>query len=276
MNYIVSGNGTITIVIDNESFSIGYDHPNYMKIKQCVIDNDEAGIKELSDIPTAIESFAEGNVEIVNGVFLYKGVELHNTLTDRVMGMMQSGFPFKPMLSFIDNLLGNPSNRAINELYTFMENKNLPITEDGCILAYKALRKDYTDKWTGTIDNSVGKTVEMDRWQVDDNCNNGCSHGLHAGALEYVESYRIEKSEDVVVIVKINPQDVVSVPEDYNFQKMRCCKYSVVADYEGKLEEVMHKADGGVWTPEEFETFMHNMMDTAEDGTQNIEFLEEE
>ena len=190
----------------------------------------------------------------------YQEEVIHNSLTSRIMTMMRNGFPFQPMLKFLENILSNPSNRAVEELYTFLENKNLPITEDGCFLSYKALTKDYTDKWTGAIDNSIGSIIEMQRRNVDDNCNIGCGDGLHVGAIEYVEGYRCEHNEDVVVIVKVNPRDVVSVPVDSECQKVRCCRYEVVADYAGPLKSVMHKSDGGEWTTEEFAQFMNMMM----------------
>ena len=53
-------------------------------------------------------------------------------------------------------------------------------------LAYKAVRKDFKDKWRGVFDNQVGSVCEMPRGKVDDNRSVGCSQGLHAGALNYV------------------------------------------------------------------------------------------
>ena len=178
---------------------------------------------------------------------------------------MRDGFPFQPMIKFLGNILENPSNRAVQELYSFLEHKNLPITEDGCFLAYKAVDKNYMDKYSGTIDNSVGQSVTMQRRKVDDNCNNGCSDGLHVGALDYVESYRNEGNEDKVVIVKVNPQDVVSVPTDSECQKVRCCSYEVVADYTGPLKEQVHHAqDGTAWTIGDFMEFMNMQMSDSE------------
>ena len=108
MNYIVSGNGTITIVIDNQSFTVGYDHPNYMGIKECIVNNDTENIVELIDIPSAIEDYAEGKVTVTDGVLRYDGEEIHNSLTERIMGMMRNGFPFEPMIRFLANVLENP------------------------------------------------------------------------------------------------------------------------------------------------------------------------
>ena len=88
--------------------------------------------------------------------------------------------------------------KAITSCMEFLENKNLPITEDGCFLAYKAVTSDYKDKWTQQIDNSVGETVSMPRRKVNDDCGMGCADGLHCGAIEYVEGYRSEHSGDRV------------------------------------------------------------------------------
>ena len=265
MNYIVSGNGTITVVIDNQSFTVGYDHPNYMAIKECIVNDDAENIVELIDIPSAIEDYADGKVTVIDGVLRYDGEEIHNSLTERIMGMMRNGFPFEPMVKFLANVLENHSNRAVQELYTFLEHKNLPITEDGCFLAYKAVTSDYKDKWTQQIDNSVGETVSMQRRKVNDDCGVGCSDGLHCGALDYVEGYRSEHNADRVVIVKVNPKDVVSVPTDCECQKVRTCEYQVIADYEGPLKSLVHKSeDGEPWTEEQFTEFMSNLMGSSD------------
>ena len=264
MNYIVSGNGTMTIVVDNQSYTVGYDHPNYLAIKECVNNNDVENIVSLMDIPSAIEDYAEGKVTVTDGVLRYDDEEIHNTLTDRIMGMMRDGFAFEPMIKFLANVLENHSNRAVQELYTFLEHKNLPITEDGCFLAYKAVTSDYKDKWSQTIDNSVGETVSMQRRKVNDDCGVGCSDGLHCGALDYVEGYRSEHNGDRVVIVKVNPKDVVSVPTDCECQKVRTCEYQVIADYEGPLKSLLHKSvDGEAWTEDEFNHFMANLMSVS-------------
>ena len=127
------------------------------------------------------------------------------------------------------------------------------------------MNKNYMDKYSGTFDNSVGQSVTMQRRKVDDNCNHGCSDGLHVGALDYVEGYRNEGNEDKVVIVKVNPQDVVSVPTDSECQKVRCCSYEVVADYTGPLKEQVHHAqDGTAWTIGDFMEFMNMQMSNSE------------
>jgi hypothetical protein len=122
--------------------------------------------------------------------------------------------------------MSNPSKRAVDELYGFLEKGNLPITADGCFLAYKKVRNDYLDIHSGTMDNSVGKVLEMERNEVDDNANNTCSTGLHFCSLDYLSHFGGADSRTVVV--KINPRDVVSIPADYHATKGRTCRYEVI------------------------------------------------
>ena len=139
--------------------------------------------------------------------------------------------------------MNNPSMQSQTELYDFLEHENLPITEDGYFLADKAVSKDFKDKWRGSFDNRVGQVCEMRRAKVDDNRGRGCSAGLHAGALNYVASYGSVDAGDHIVIVKINPEDVVSVPSDCNCEKLRTCKYEVVGEYQGELLKPLYKSE---------------------------------
>ena len=163
---------------------------------------------------------------------------------------MQEGLPVQPLVNFLKKLMENSSFSARNELFDFLDHRSLPITEDGCFLAYKVVKSNYKDKYSGHVDNSVGKSVTMARYGVDDDRGNGCGSGLHAGTLEYVQSYGSfsgEDSSDKVVIVKIDPENVVSVPQDCNCQKMRCCEYTVLRDYEGEMEHNLYTDEGDEW-----------------------------
>jgi hypothetical protein len=127
----------------------------------------------------------------------------------------------------------NPSKRAVEELYTFLEKGNLPLTPDGYFLAYKKVQHDFKDIHSGTMDNSPGKIVEMERNAVDDNMHNTCSTVLHFCAKEYLPHFGNRasgKKADRVVILKINPADVVSIPADYNSTKGRACRYEVIGE----------------------------------------------
>jgi hypothetical protein len=197
---------------------------------------------EMIDIEKAVATFSDGLVEIKNGQVTYEGEVVHGSISKRILEFMSKGLPFQPLVNFLNNLMGNPSMQSQKELYDFLEHEHLPITEDGYFLAYKAVRADYMDKYRGVFDNHVGNVCEMTRSKVDDDRGRGCSNGLHAGALNYVAGYGSLENGDKIVIVKINPADVVSVPSDCNYEKLRTCRYEVVGEYQGELLKPLYSS----------------------------------
>lgn len=235
--------GNLTVILKNKAHQVIPDHTNYKLILEALPTATEDELLELVDIEKAVASFSDGQVSIVNGKVMFEGEEVHGSISKRIIEFMSKGLPFEPLVKFLENLMENPSMQSQQELYDFLEHENLPITEDGCFLAYKAVSKDFKDKWKGTFDNSVGQVCEMRRAKVDDNRSQGCSAGLHAGALNYVANYGSVDAGDNIVIVKINPEDVVSVPSDCNCEKLRTCKYEVVGLYQGELPKPLYKAE---------------------------------
>jgi len=235
--------GNLTVILKNKAHQVIPDHTNYKLILEALPTATEDELLELVDIEKAVATFSQGQVSIVSGKVMFEGEEVHGSISKRILEFMSKGLPFEPLVKFLENLMENPSMQSQQELYDFLEHENLPVTEDGCFLAYKAVRSDFKDKWRGTFDNSVGQVCEMRRAKVDDNRKVGCSQGLHAGALNYVANYGSVDAGDNIVIVKINPQDVVSVPSDCDCEKLRTCKYEVVGLYQGELPKPLYKAE---------------------------------
>jgi hypothetical protein len=251
---IVDGN--LTVVLKSKSYQILKDHFNYKAVVEALHTADEDTMLNLIDVQSAVASFSDGSVEVKNGVVFYDGEEVHSTITKRLLEFMKNGLPFQPLVNFLKNLMHNPSMQSQRELYDFLEHENLPITEDGYFLAYKAVSVyrgesfvdktgqtvndgDFVDKYTGkSFRNNVGDFPSMGRSRVDDNRSVGCSAGLHVGSIKYVEGYA--SGDDKIVIVKIHPGNVVSVPSDENCQKVRVCFYEVVAEYQGVLNRPLY------------------------------------
>lgn len=196
---------------------------------------------EKLDVKAVVTSFVNNSnsedfsVEIINGVgviYINKvPYPLEQTITNKIMKMQSQGFDSKPLIAFLKNLYNNPSKVAVKELYMFLEQSELPITSDGCFVAYKVIRKDYKDIHSGKFDNSVGKVCSMPRFEVDDVRTNTCSSGLHFCSRSYLSQFGSHRmSDDRCVLVKINPADVVSIPSDYNNAKGRTCRYEVVGE----------------------------------------------
>ena len=151
-------------------------------------------------------------------------------VVDKILDFMRKNLPYQPLIKFLGKLLDNPSSRATSELYAFLEHKHMPITPEGNFLAYKGVTSDFKDCWSRKHDNSVGSVLEMRRNTVCDDANIGCSEGFHAGSYDYAKGYA--HSGGNLMIVEIDPADVVSVPLDCECQKLRTSKYKVVGHYE--------------------------------------------
>lgn len=235
--YIVQGSN-ITVVIGSTPHTINKSHITYERVLNAIKAGDWETVQDTIEPKKVVIEFGKGNVSVQGDKVFWKDRELHNALTKRMVSMIQDGFPVEPLIAFMDNLMDNPSKRAVNELYGFLEKNNLPITPDGHFLAYKKVKFDYKDCYTGTMNNGVGQVVEMERNAVDDDQNKTCSTGLHFCSREYLNHFGGER----VVIVKINPRDVVSIPTDYDNSKGRACRYEVIDEIDKeKADEAFAK-----------------------------------
>lgn len=241
----ISGSGTISAFINGSIHTIDTSHRNYSKILDAVRAEDYDAVLDLVDLTRKVKEYIHSDkVLIKDGVIFFEGEAVHNTLTERVIKFMQEDLPFKPLLNFMLNLMENPSKRAVNELYTFLDVGQLPITEDGHFLAFKNVRSDYRDIHSGKFDNSVGKVCEMKRNAVCDDKDLTCSTGLHFCSINYLPNFS-DASGGKTMILKINPADVVSIPADYNNTKGRCCKYEVIGEYTENWREKIGRGDNG-------------------------------
>jgi hypothetical protein len=223
--YLIQGKN-IVVVIGNNSHTVSATHISYEKLKEAIKAGDWDTVQDLIEPKKVILNYGQGNVEVQGDKLFWKGSEFHNYLAGKFIEMYQEGFPVEPMVAFMENLMQNPSKRAVDELYGFLEKGNLPITADGCFLAYKKIRNDYMDIHSGTMSNAVGNVVEMERNAVDDDKDRTCSSGLHFCSLDYLSHFG--DSDSRTVVLKINPRDVVSIPADYHSTKGRACRYEVI------------------------------------------------
>jgi len=240
--FIITQDGNISLVLNGNTNSIGKSHPNYDAIRECLKTGVYDELEKLIDIPKAVNAYMDGNV-MVNafGEVTYQGNVIDNTVATRITQFFMEGLPYKPLVRFLENLMSNPSFRSVQELYKFLEHNGLPLTEDGCFVGYKGVNADFTDKHSGTFDNTPGITVPREglkmpsipRNMVDDNGANTCSRGLHVGTQTYASNFA--GGDGRVVLVKVNPANAVSVPFDHDATKLRVTEYEVLCEAEKTL-----------------------------------------
>lgn len=230
--YIIQGDN-IVLSINNRGVTITRSHLRYENIKQAIINKDWDEIPKLLDTRTALVEFSQGNLEFRDNQLYWNDRMMNSALSSRMISMYREGFDLTPLTNFIKNLMENPSFQSVESCYAFLERNNLPITEDGHFLAYKWVNSEYRDCWTNKMDNSIGATVEMPRNDVVDDPDSCCAAGLHFCSADYLGNY----SGAHLMVLKINPRDVVSVPKSYNFSKGRCCRYEVIDEIDQRDPE---------------------------------------
>lgn len=226
---------TLTVIIDNRTYQTDRSNPHWGQIKEALIDPATTGdyligiMKPINAIAKAVEG--ETRITVEGGNVLFNGEIIHSTLATRILDIVSEGLNIDPWIKFATNVYENPYEWSRQELYLFLEKAQLPITDDGCFIAYKRVRSDYKDIHSGTIDNSVGKLVVMPggREAVDPDRFRTCSYGLHFCSRDYLPHFGAGVGNRVV-LVKINPADVVSIPSDYDNTKGRCFRYEVIGE----------------------------------------------
>lgn len=246
-----------TVTVDRSSNSAFDD------VVAAINEGDYDKALELSNPARAIEEFyandSAGTLTIRGNSVTFNDTRLAPALEDRLLEMHRARLPLTPLANFLARVAANPSSTSRRELYLFLEGNQLPLTPDGFFMAYKSVDHwspdmTYYDKEAGehrplTLDDGdrpfeegdfrslatseennrptrlrVGDVVEMDRGSVDDRRSRTCSFGYHFASLQYASTW---SRHDALLLMKIDPADVVSIPSDYGNQKGRTCRYEV-------------------------------------------------
>jgi hypothetical protein len=235
--YIKTPN-TITVLIEGKTHSVSQDSPLFEAVCIAVKNEDLDSVSRLFNVKQCLADYSAGSIKLVNGELLYRDQPIHSALSERIVRSFNEGFDVGPMCKFLENLYRNPDPDAVDGLWGFLESCSLPITAEGKFVAYKMVGSDFLDLYTHKIDNSPGATVKVDRSEVEKNPEKVCSRGLHFASRHYVENgnYGSRTRGDRLIVVEIDPADVVSIPIDYKFAKGRCCGYLVLGEIEWETE----------------------------------------
>ena len=260
MSYIYTfSNDALTMFLKGKPYNITDTHPAYDQVMQAIkgeiapMTDDE--LLDLIDVRTGLRAkINHGRVSVGEDCILIDGKPTHNYLTMRMIKFLNQGLDISPWVKFLDRLLQNPSKAVLDDLFLWMERANMPLTPDGKFLAYKKVRDDYYSFYDGKTFHAIGVPMSMPRNEVDDNRENTCSYGLHFCGWEYLPSYRGNQGR--VLILEIDPAEVVSIPTDYNHQKGRAFAYTPIGEVEAPHAwqgETHPLADVQVWDEDEDE-----------------------
>lgn len=255
------GSKSLAIFFDNgDSDTIPETHVSFKSIMGSLLDGtatDETVrplLEVMKTVATRMTSLSE-RVSVDGKNVYFDG----DPVDGEVMKVIKSSFEegrdldFKPLVNFLEKSKTNPSLKSLDDLYRWIKNGDLVIDPDGDIVAYKTVLikngepvsvHDGTafvngEEFTGHIPNSPGTVISMARSQVNADEFTHCSYGLHAGTHAYAEEFASWQHrhglETKLILVKINPRDVVAVPNDHSAAKMRVSRYVVLSMIDAKL-----------------------------------------
>lgn len=229
---------------DGTSQVISASDRNYGKAIQGISNHvQESSLRVMLDTIQTVAVWSNGSVVTKGGATFCKTpdglmVKVPIELSAVLQEFIDNDWPALPFCRFVYRLLQNPSQRSVETFYSYVEKYGLTITDDGMVRGYKAVTSNFLDKHSQTVDNSIGASPLMPRNKVDDDPDASCSTGFHFGSLEYVKNFAWNfggNCGDRIILIEADPANIVCVPRDCNCGKVRCCTYTVVAEFSGEL-----------------------------------------
>lgn len=243
-----TGGANVTVVIPSTGeFKVASNtHPNFKAIV-AELDSGDADetVAELFDVAQALSTRLQRlseRVTVAGNSVLFDGDPVQSAVEKQILAFLDAGIGvdgWDPLVKFLENLDANPQPHSRDQLYTWLERHDFTITDHGYILGYKGVRPDPEHSYVsinhgpaivdgkpvnGAVPNYIGATVEIQRSAVQHDPGVACASGLHFGTWDYASGF----AQGAVLVVHVNPRDVVSVPTDCNAQKVRTSRYKVV------------------------------------------------
>ena len=247
-NYNITGSaaaGAVAIVFyGTEVATITNAHPNYDAVLH-ELSNNTLDTIDSEHVIGLIEETITGaiyqqmqqlsdHITYDGQTIFYDDQPLHSSVSEHMIQRLLDGTKdWEPLALFLERMANNPSMVARNELYDWLMAEGLTIAPDGRFIGYKGIGNDSLsvssgyafvngERVDGRIPNYPGNVISMNRADVNDNRNEGCSYGLHVGSTDYAQSF----GGRLMATVLVDPADVVSIPND-DYRKLRCAKYEV-------------------------------------------------
>lgn len=245
-----TGERTLTIFFDQGPRQLRGDHPYFDDVVAEVQSAfpDEGWLLDHSDpetvLKTAFERLTDRVTVSAGRLYLDNDDISDGALGQHILRCLEQGTEdYAPFVAFLEKLSANPQPHTKHRLYGWLEaTDGFTIAEDGDIVAYKGVDADRRSihsgpavvdgvRITGKVPNAVGSVIEFPRSEVEHDPAQGCSTGLHIGTWEYASSFGTR-----TIRVKFSPTDVVSVPTDCGDQKVRVCRYTVLAEDDAEVK----------------------------------------
>lgn len=259
-------NQSVTVFTEgHEPLVASAEHPNFRGIVEALRDHTTEHFGTRFDLYQDVqELFAVdklivrkmGDQGLSERVAIHKGQltldrdPINGLIADHIIKLVTAGEMVAPVVRFLEKVATNLQQESRDQLYKWLAAAGLTLCEDGDFIGYKGVHRRSSAKagaaqylssssghayvngieHRGQIPTGPNTVVEMPRSEVTFDPNVSCSKGLHVGIFSYAGTFG-----NVRVAVKVNPRDVVSVPNNEH-QKMRVCRYMVLQEVAVPME----------------------------------------
>jgi len=233
LNHIITKR-TITVVLNDGSgsdrvFTVSshVDPTRYQAALSALQKKQFDDLPTIMDISHAMKQAVEtgGDWATVGDKVYYATVELPRSLSRKFLAMSASGVDVEPIKRFWMLLMQNPQQVSRESLFTFIDKNGVTITDDGHFILYKGINRDWTSQHDSKTMHRVGECLPR-LSHVDLDPRVSCGRGYHAAPWQYVRSIY---GSGIIIEVKINPADVISVPHE-DCKKIRNYTYRVIRE----------------------------------------------
>lgn len=168
----------------------------------------------------------------------------------------------------------NPNEQCRLNLFWFLNRNGLVISRCGFFVAYRNVCKTseediYTDAHTHTFKIKIGDMVVMKREDCDSRQDVTCSRGLHLGARTWLKHNYFG---DTGLVCLCNPAEVVAVPHDDDYGKLRTCAYLPIdkAEFDSNGDVIPYNAEDGFECEYVPKVIYEGLMGTEQDTNYRI------
>ena len=241
MKYTIT-NDSATVITEGKTVLVHRGAPNFVVLCQALRQGSPQKVRAALSSQDYVTDW-HPRFAIKDGAVCFDDKPVPVSFGKRVLAMVTGGEDPQPLLRFYERLSRNPSWRSTQQLFDFLAHENLPIEASGHFLAYKAVRQDYTDVYSGSVSNAIGQRPSMPRNQISDDADLACHVGFHVGALKYARDFINSGQAGIagappytsgsgrIVVCRVDPEHVVCVPKDASYAKVRVCEYLVVGHF---------------------------------------------
>ena len=292
------GSKTISVSYSRDDKPITISCPETPEILSSAIDfadgiiSDEEFIKAVAgfDIVKAYRDAIAPKIEQISENLTFDGCHVYyrnkalsicidEILEDHLVRLIKAGTSeadLSAWAAFTERLYGNECKHTRKNIVQWLIAQDwLTLDPKGRLIGYRGCAWDYdrdcpisVHSGTATVDgvqvegqipNPVGSIVEMPRKKVQHDPSIGCSSGLHVGTYDYAKNWA--PADGAVIRVAVAPEDIVSVPTECSYSKIRCCRFEVLdctrcpdqSNYENDLtyrydnDEILDEGDSQLW-----------------------------